>query len=246
MEDNVPPQVVILAAGMGTRLSPISDGRSKALVRVGGKTLLDLALDFATELSPGGERIVVGGYRFDLLEEHHKETGSSSYTLINNINYKAGSIFSLLRALQLVTGNFYLLNADHIFPRDSARLFSRNRGPNVSIFCDRDRILGDDDMKVELSNDRQGHVKQISKTLTAYNYGYIGVTYVSGSALPKYAKAAGDVLSEFDENASVERVIQLLANRGEAVVCHLIDGISWYEVDTPDDYDRAVRYAGSL
>src|SRR5262245_49848370 len=58
---------VILAAGVGSRLRPLTDDRPKALVEVGGKSLLHRAVDLLVQR--GVTRLVVAsGYRADALE----------------------------------------------------------------------------------------------------------------------------------------------------------------------------------
>lgn len=55
-------QAMIFAAGMGTRLKPITDRRPKALVEVGGRALLDLTLHRVA--AAGAQHIVVNIHHF--------------------------------------------------------------------------------------------------------------------------------------------------------------------------------------
>ncbi len=60
---------MVLAAGLGTRMRPLTNDRPKALVEVGGKTLIDHALDRLAEA--GVETAVVNVHHFaDLMEAH--------------------------------------------------------------------------------------------------------------------------------------------------------------------------------
>lgn len=67
----IPNTVMILAAGLGTRMKPLTDDKPKALVSVGGRTLIDHVIDRFVEA--GVARAVVNVHAFaDMLETHVK------------------------------------------------------------------------------------------------------------------------------------------------------------------------------
>ncbi|HLI66133.1 MAG TPA: nucleotidyltransferase family protein [Caulobacteraceae bacterium] len=66
-----PKTAMVLAAGLGTRLRPLTNDRPKALVEVGGRPLIDHVLDRLA--AAGVERAVVNVHAFaDRLEDHLK------------------------------------------------------------------------------------------------------------------------------------------------------------------------------
>jgi MurNAc alpha-1-phosphate uridylyltransferase len=69
-----PKTAMVLAAGLGTRMRPLTDDRPKALVEVGGRALIDHVLDRLA--GAGVERAVVNVHWFaDRLEAHLKARG---------------------------------------------------------------------------------------------------------------------------------------------------------------------------
>lgn len=64
-----PKTAMVLAAGLGTRMKPLTDDRPKPLIEVGGRALIDHTLD---RLGAAGiERAVVNVHHFADMMEHH-------------------------------------------------------------------------------------------------------------------------------------------------------------------------------
>lgn len=64
-------KAMILAAGLGTRLRPLTDDRPKALVEVGGRTLLEITLSRLRQF--GVRRVIINVHHFaDMLVDYLK------------------------------------------------------------------------------------------------------------------------------------------------------------------------------
>jgi MurNAc alpha-1-phosphate uridylyltransferase len=109
-----PRRAMVLAAGLGIRMRPITDERPKPLIEVAGRTMLDRALDRLHAF--GIERAVVNSYYLaDQIEAHLSDRtepvteNSREKTLLDT----GGGVTRALR--RLGTDAFFVVNADIVW-----------------------------------------------------------------------------------------------------------------------------------
>jgi len=119
-------QCVILAAGKGTRLRPLTDNTPKPLVRVAGKTLLDHIVE--TLPSAVKELIIVTGYLEEKIKEHcQDEFHGRKVTYITQHEQK-GTGHALWLCKDHIKGRFLFMFADDLHGiQDIARATSYTR-----------------------------------------------------------------------------------------------------------------------
>lgn len=229
---------IILAAGMGTRLRPLTNEIPKGLVAVGGIPLLHRDIAFIRALEP--ERIiVVAGYAADLVKESLHEFAPDVQVIVND-QYEQGSVISLLRGIEGIHGSFIQFNADHIYTH-SLLLVVKKECQEISAFCDTDRNLTNDDMKVWQEN---GNVVRMSKTLETYNAGFTGIIFCDESKREIFDASAKKIAAQ-NPNLGVEHVLNDLADPARLVRVADMSHCLWLEVDTLEDHAKAEAYIES-
>jgi len=226
-------RAIVLAAGTGSRLGEITKVRTKGMVPVKGKRLIDYLFDFF-ERDFFDEIIVVGGFYYEDLKNHISALNYKNVRVIENKDFLKGNIFTLLRALKEFSDDSFLVtNVDHIYPRVMFKKMKESMS-GITAMCDFDRKLGADDMKVKLYSDNT--IERISKQLDVFDCGYIGMTYIDRSKENFYRESVEKTVERVGEKAVVENVLQLIAeSKADAPnICDL-SGFGWYEVDTEED-----------
>lgn len=113
MEDKDGPQkAMVLAAGLGTRMRPLTDNLPKPLVRVGGKALLDWGLD---QLASAGVRSAVVNVHYlpDQIIEHLSVRTTPAMFVSDERGGLLDSAGGIIKSLPLLgPGPFFVLNAD--------------------------------------------------------------------------------------------------------------------------------------
>ncbi|HET7595093.1 MAG TPA: nucleotidyltransferase family protein [Stellaceae bacterium] len=107
---SVPQSGMVLAAGLGTRMRPITDLIPKPLIELGGKALLDHALDRLSDA--GVPRAVVNAhYKAEMIARHLEGRRQPAITLsVEDELLETGG--GILKALPLLDEVFYVINSD--------------------------------------------------------------------------------------------------------------------------------------
>lgn len=231
-------QVIVLAAGMGLRLGHLTQVLPKSLILAKDIPLIDYTLSPLLADKRVEEVCVVGGFAFDRLKKHLEEKYSlfgDRLNLIENKDFQKGNLYSLLAALDQIQNSFLICNADHLYDASDWKNILEPQD-KISILADFKRPLLEDEMKIQLNP--RGFLQSISKQLSQFEAGYIGLTYIPQSRLELYKAAVKTVLDRYGEKAVVEQVLHQLAAEGESIQIRAFDK-KWWEVDTPEDLRKA-------
>ena len=105
---------MILAAGLGKRMRPLTASQPKPLVRVAGKPLIDHALDRLEEA--GVTKAVVNvHYLADALEAHIFDRPTPKVTISNERERLLETGGGMAKALPLLPDPFFSINSDNIW-----------------------------------------------------------------------------------------------------------------------------------
>jgi NDP-sugar pyrophosphorylase family protein len=236
---------MILAAGRGTRLRPLTDTTPKPLIEVGGTTLLEHVARRLVEA--GADRLIVNVHehaerierhirslelgvdvRISREEEHPLETGGGVL--------HASSLFRR-------EGPFLLHNADVISQIDLGALLAAHRGSGALatlavhvrettrfLVFDEEGLMGWENVATsssELVREPRGEVQRLA---------FAGIHAID----PRFL----DLLEERGVFSIVAPYLRLSA-AGERILPHEVTGAPWLEIGTPERLAAARRAAGS-
>ncbi|MCK0100473.1 nucleotidyltransferase family protein [Qipengyuania sp. S6317L1] len=105
---------MVMAAGMGKRMRPLTATMPKPMVRVAGKPLIDHALDRLAE-SGVTNAIVNVHYLADALEAHVLDRKAPRVTISDERDQLLETGGGLIKAADLLPDTFFCLNADNIW-----------------------------------------------------------------------------------------------------------------------------------
>lgn len=157
-------KALILAAGLGSRLAPVTNDKPKSLVPVNGKPILFKQIE---NLRNNGimDILIVSGYKADILERSVKEKWDS-IKIIKSADYaETNNMFSAYIGMKEMFPNgkispFYMMNADVFYDESVIAGLESNPDDNL-IAVDPGRYIAES-MKI---TQRDGRIVSISKEI---------------------------------------------------------------------------------
>jgi choline kinase len=237
---------LVLAAGQGRRLRPLTDRLPKTLLPVDGDTtILDNAVANLAAVGLTDVTIVVGHAAWLIADRKpglEAEFGVSVNLVHNDRALEWNNAYSLWLAREQLHGGALVVNGDTVHPVGVPKTLLAERGPELLLAVDDAKPLGAEEMKVGL--DGHGRVDRLSKGLDPGRaHGeYIGLAVIEPAAAEPVADALASTWSHDPDRYYEDGFAEFARLGGEVRPCS-IGAVDWVEVDTPADLDRAREIA---
>ena len=238
-------RAIILAAGYGRRMQPLTDHVHKALLPVGNTTILSRIVEGLSSIGVT-EQVVVTGYRAEDVRAYCLEKHPGvRFKFVHNERFDStNNIVSLSLALQAMRldQDVILIESDLLFDRSVLEALKTDEQENIAL-VDRWRP-GMDGTVVAVEN---GLVAQVIpphlqgdqfrfddkyKTLNIYRFDNKFCREIFQPLLSCYA--------DIQDNCYYELVLGMLVNmQRQRIKAAIVEGTKWAEVDDPNDLASA-------
>jgi L-glutamine-phosphate cytidylyltransferase len=244
-------KVIIIAAGLGSRLNKYTEALPKCMLKFGNNTLLEMQLNIHRELGINDISVVRG---------HKKEKiNYEGLNYYDNTDFKNNNILnSLFYADEKISGNVIVSYSDILFDSHVVKRLLESHA-DISIVVDidwRGYYVDRKDHPIEEAEkvifDANNQVIKIGKVLTNQDdvYGeFIGMMKLSprGAEIIKLHFSRAKKIfwdqpfqrSKTFQKAYITDLIQDMVDLGVNVHCVIIEK-GWKEIDTVEDYEKAL------
>jgi len=241
-------KAVILAAGVASRLRPLTNHIPKCLLKVGDKSILERTIDNLVK-NKISEIIVVTGFLREMIVDFlTQKYPKLKFTFIFNEKYDStNNIYSLWLAKSEMLGyEMLLMDSDIIFDsRIIGQLISSEYENNLALRSSEN--LSEEEIKCLLNND--GSIKEIGKLINPEEAvgESIGIEKFSKELVFRlYTILDRKILDEKEVNIFYEAAFQDTMNSGAKIFPVDVKEYKCMEIDTIEDFEIAAQVAKKM
>lgn len=231
-------KTVILAAGTGSRLLPLTRNTPKSLIDLGdGYTLLERQLQ-ALAANDLRDITLVTGYKSEQIEAKIRDYTDFNFNIVYNPFYRmANQIVSAWFGLRDHTGPALLINGDDLFKPSVVTRLLEAEGDITLMVCPKPSYT-EEDMKVVIND---GHIVDMGKDIPLERAGAESIGMIRFSA-----RGLRDLQHTLDEMLRCEQNLQLffpaslreMINNGYPIQYVECSADDWSEVDFHPDLQQ--------
>lgn len=234
-------RAIILAAGIGSRLRPITDKKPKTLVTVNNRPILHYIID-ALLANKINDIVICTGYKRNLIKDFcSRNYPQLDFQFVDNKDYDStNNLYSLYLAREHMNGDFLLMNADLVFDKS---VISKLIESKVSAFCIDEGVYMEESMKVTI--DGHGSIASISKGIIeqdAYGVSIDVYLFKWNDCATLQSAVATAIERDKRLNDWTEALLNDLLIGGKIEIQPVnIHGVPWYEIDNFNDLSIAEK-----
>ena len=224
---------IIIAAGYGSRLRPLTSTTPKSLVEIGGKSIITYPIDALVTAGISDISIVVG-YRADEITEYLEEL----YPNLNfsyNENYDGDNALSVYSARSFVGDDpFVLAMGDHLISPSIVTTLLTSSKINRALCVDSESIhTSQINDGTRVMADSMGRIIEIGKDLKDWQSIDTGVFMMDSEVLNNIEY----LIKLKGKRVNISKVVQHMADNGRHFQICDVSGQFWADVDTSEDHD---------
>lgn len=239
-------QAIILAAGKGERLRPLTDNIPKCMVKVKDKPLLCHILDNLASTRKIDEVIIVCGYLANVIQDGIGDSyeGIPISYIVNPKYETTNNVYSLYLVGNKIKADCLLLECDLFYQHDVIDAIIDSEAdcnilvsPYDGAYMDGTVILAEDgiarELVVKAHQDKNMDYSHAFKTVNIYKF---KESFFNGKLMP----ALETYVDTGNRQSYYELVLgSLIYYRNDDIRTVLIGANRWYEIDDLADYERA-------
>lgn len=234
-------KAIILAAGVGSRIRPLTDNLPKCLLKIGDRSILEKMISQLQECGIN-EVVFVLGYLQDQIKQvvTTKFPDLTTHFVINDRYAETNTGFSLMLTKDFAGDSaFVKFDADVVFDKKILEKLIKS-GHETCLCIDKNIDLDGEAIKVITRSENR--VVKVGKSVepTAAAGESIGIEKISAqTAKLLFAELEIMMADEKNHQAYYEAAYQRLIEKDVAFYALDISGLKWSEIDTKEDFARA-------
>ncbi len=232
-------KVIILAAGVGKRMSAVTNIIPKCLIKVGEKTLLERHLETISLLGIKDIVFVVGHFKEKIKEAVEKNNNGFNIKYIENEQYTKGSILSLWCARDELNDDVLIMDADVLYHDKLLLKLAESENQNCFLL-DKSSEYAGEEMMLFVKEDKVVGISKVHSYDCDFKGEGVGFFKLSSNDCHKLK----NILEEFElaGKANVEYEDSLHEFLSQCTVgFESVDDLPWIEIDFEEDIERARR-----